>query len=293
MRSFSPSDSFSKLSVMPTPLRLSTCIDAPVAIDHLVDWLIDYLDASGLKGWVVGVSGGIDSAVVSALLARTGRPVLSLRLPIHQAESQDNRGARHIAALEAEFGQMSSACVDLTLAFDHWKSDFERANQAISTLGEANARARLRMTTLYAAAAERDALVVGTGNRVEDFGVGFYTKYGDGGVDLSPIANLYKSEVFALGSSLGVAQEILDAAPTDGLWGDGRTDEEQLGATYEELEWAMEHWNEGDAVDILETLQGRAAEVMEIFQRLNRANQHKMRPIPVAPIPSNLRTVTR
>lgn len=278
---------------MPTPLRLSTSIDAPVAIDHLVDWLIDYLDGSGLKGWVVGVSGGIDSAVVSALLARTGRPVLALRLPIHQAESQDNRGARHIAALETEFDQVSSACVDLTRAFDHWKSDFELANQEISTLGEANARARLRMTTLYAAAAERDALVVGTGNRVEDFGVGFYTKYGDGGVDLSPIANLYKSEVFALGSSLGVAQEILDAAPTDGLWGDGRTDEEQLGATYEELEWAMEHWNEGDAVDILETLQGRAAEVMEIFQRLNRANQHKMRPIPVAPIPLNLRTVAR
>ena len=156
------------------------------------------------------------------------------------------------------------------------------------------------MTTLYAAAAEHSALVVGTGNRVEDFGVGFFTKYGDGGVDLSPIADLYKSEVFALGAALGVAREILEAAPTDGLWGDDRTDEDQLGASYDELEWAMEQCalntsaeHTSGANDPAQGSSGRAAEVMAIFQRLNRANLHKMRPIPICKIPSSFRSAMR
>jgi NAD+ synthase len=288
-----------------TGLQISTCIDASAVRDHLVDWLGIYLESAGLKGWVVGVSGGVDSAVVSSLLALTGRPVHLMRLPIHQRAIQDDLGAQHIAALESDHPLVSSSCVDLSGAFDHWKADFESAEVALSALGEANARARIRMTTLYAAAAEHSALVVGTGNRVEDFGVGFYTKYGDGGVDLSPIADLYKSEVFALGATLGVAREILKAAPTDGLWGDDRTDEDQLGASYDELEWAMEQCalnasaentsaeNISGANDPAQGSSGRAAEVMSIFQRLNRANLHKMQPIPICKIPSALRSAMR
>ena len=151
-------------------------------------------------------------------------------------------------------------------------------------LALANSRARLRMTTLYALAAQRRALVAGTGNKVEDFGVGFYTKYGDGGVDVSPIADLVKTEVFALGAALGVGQEILDAPPTDGLWGDDRTDEDQLGATYPELEWAMAN-TDADPLTWTE----RQREVMAVYTRLNRANQHKMNPIPVCLIPEHLR----
>ena len=146
--------------------------------------------------------------------------------------------------------------------------------------------ARLRMTTLYAFAGHEKMLVAGTGNKVEDFGVGFYTKYGDGGVDLSPIADLYKSEVFDLSKELGIIDEILEAAPTDGLWGDDRTDEDQIGASYDELEWAMEYLREGIDVDQLD---GRKAEVMKLYQHLNRINQHKMVPIPVCKLPSSLR----
>ncbi|MEC8596992.1 MAG: NAD(+) synthase, partial [Bacteroidota bacterium] len=154
-------------------------------------------------------------------------------------------------------------------------------------LSLANARARLRMTTLYAVAAERRALVAGTGNKVEDFGVGFYTKYGDGGVDLSPIADLLKNEVYALGRALGVGEAILNAAPTDGLWGDDRTDEDQLGATYDELEWAMEQVAVGRTADAFDS-GSREAAVLEIYLRHHRANRHKMDPIPVCTMPSSL-----
>ena len=209
-------------------LRSSRTLNAQPRPDHIGRWMTDYIDRSGLEGWVVGVSGGIDSAVTSTLAARTGRPTTVLRMPIHQAADQDQRGADHIAWLESEFDNVSSLVVDLTPSFDGLSDALAAASGApFGGLSLANARARLRMTTLYAVAAERRALVAGTGNKVEDFGVGFYTKYGDGGVDLSPIADLLKNEVYALGRALGVGEAILNAAPTDGLWGDDRTDEDQ------------------------------------------------------------------
>ena len=247
-----------------------------------------YLDRSGLDGWVIGISGGIDSAVTSTLAARTGRPTTLLRMPIHQAVDQDRRGADHIAWLESQHDNVSSIVVDLTPSFDGLSDALTGASGApFGGLSLANARARLRMATLYAVAAERRALVVGTGNRVEDFGVGFYTKYGDGGVDLRPIADLLKSEVYAVGRVLGVEEDILKATPTDGLWGDDRTDEQQLGATYDELEWAMKQVDDGRSAADFQT-GSREASVMEIYLRHNRANRHKMDPIPVCVIPATL-----
>jgi len=266
----------------------SRTLDAAAAADHIGRWMTDYIDRAGLDGWVVGVSGGIDSAVTSTLAARTGRPTTVLRMPIHQAADQDQRGADHIAWLESEFDHVSSLVVDLTPSFDGLSDALAGASGApFGGLSLANARARLRMTTLYAVAAERRALVAGTGNKVEDFGVGFYTKYGDGGVDLSPIADLLKNEVYAVGRALGVGEAILNAAPTDGLWGDDRTDEDQLGATYDELEWAMEQVAAGRDAGAFDS-GSREAAVLEIYLRHHRANRHKMDPIPVCKIPASL-----
>ena len=271
-------------------LKSSRILDAEKAVVHIVAWMTAYLDRSGLDGWVVGVSGGIDSAVTSTLAARTGRPTTLLRMPIHQAADQDERGAAHIAALEAAHPHVASLNVDLTSSFDGLSEALAGAVGApFGGLSLANARARIRMTTLYAVAAERRALVAGTGNKVEDFGVGFYTKYGDGGVDLSPIADLLKSEVYALGRVLGVGEAILQAAPTDGLWGDDRTDEDQLGATYDELEWAMEQAAEGRDAGHFDA-GSRARKVMEIYLRHHRINRHKMDPIPVCTLPEELFT---
>ncbi|MDB4787179.1 NAD(+) synthase [Flavobacteriales bacterium] len=269
-------------------LHTSRSLNAEGAVRHIVGWMVDYLDQSGLDGWVVGVSGGIDSAVTSTLAALTGRPTTLLRMPIHQAVDQDQRGADHIAQLEAAHGHVSSCVVDLTSSFDGLSSALSAsAGGPFGGLSLANARARLRMTTLYAVAAERRALVAGTGNQVEDFGVGFYTKYGDGGVDLSPIADLLKSEVYAVGRVLGIGEAILKAAPTDGLWGDDRTDEDQLGARYDELEWAMEQVSLGrDAAGY--DAGSRESEVMQIYAKHHRANRHKMDPIPVCVMPAGL-----
>jgi len=269
-------------------LESSRQIDAQGAARHIGQWMSQYLEASGLDGWVVGVSGGIDSAVTSTLAALTGKPTTLLRMPIHQAVDQDQRGADHIAWLESTHAHVSSCVVDLTSSFDGLSEALEAsADGPFGGLSLANARARLRMTTLYAVAAERRALVAGTGNKVEDFGVGFYTKYGDGGVDLSPIADLLKSEVYALGKVLNVGEAILNAAPTDGLWGDDRTDEDQLGATYDELEWAMERMAEGRGpADFEGGTRHRA--VMDIFTRHHTMNRHKMDPIPVCKLPEHL-----
>lgn len=265
-------------------LHSSRTLNAAAAVDHIGRWMTDYIDRSGLEGWVIGVSGGIDSAVTSTLAARTGRPTTVLRMPIHQAADQDQRGAD----LESEFDNVSSLVVDLTPSFDGLSDALAAASGApFGGLSLANARARLRMTTLYAVAAERRALVAGTGNKVEDFGVGFYTKYGDGGVDLSPIADLLKNEVYAVGRALGVGEAILNAAPTDGLWGDDRTDEDQLGATYDELEWAMEQVAAGRAADAF-VAGSREAAVLEIYLRHHWANRHKMDPIPVCELPASL-----
>ena len=251
---------------------------------HIVSWLQDYARTANMDGWVVGVSGGIDSAVTSTLCAETGLPTCVVEMPIHQHPSQVSRAQAHMQALEQRFENVSRARVDLTGVYEGLVSALPEADDASGGLALANSRARLRMTTLYALAAQRRALVAGTGNKVEDFGVGFYTKYGDGGVDVSPIADLVKTEVFALGAALGVGQEILDAPPTDGLWGDDRTDEDQLGATYPELEWAM-----ANTYTDASTWTERQREVMAVYTRLNRANQHKMNPIPVCLIPEHLR----
>jgi NAD+ synthase len=249
-------------------------------IEYIVDWLEEYSTKAGMNGFVIGISGGIDSAVTSALCAMTGKKLICLNLPIHQAPNQFDRSNKHIAWLKENFEGVSSQVVDLTTTFDQVCKDYPVEIQDELTM--ANVRARLRMTTLYAFAGHHKYLVAGTGNKVEDFGVGFFTKYGDGGVDLSPIADLMKSQVFEIAKELGVVQEIQNAKPTDGLWGDDRSDEDQLGASYPELEWAMEF--EGDVT----LLPKRQQEVITIFRKLNKANQHKMNPIPVCTIPKDL-----
>jgi NAD+ synthase len=253
-------------------------------IAHITHWLKEYCEKAGLKGFVVGVSGGIDSALSSTLCAETGLETIVLNMPIYQALNQRARSNKHIDWLMDKYPNVKGQTVDLTPIFKSMEEHFPADVQ--DDLSMANARARLRMTTLYTFAGHEKMLVAGTGNKVEDFGVGFYTKYGDGGVDLSPIADLYKSEVYALSRELGVIEEILQAAPTDGLWGDDRTDEDQIGASYDELEWAMEHLHAGGTEKDLST---RQTEVLKLYQKLNRINQHKMQPIPVCEIPKGYR----
>lgn len=257
---------------------------------HIVKWLSDYAEAAAMDGFVVGVSGGIDSAVTSTLCAMTGKPTLCLDMPIHQAPDQVSRAASHIDWLVQSHPLVRRSTVSMTEVYDLFASSLPDGPDASQGLAMANTRARLRMTTLYAMAQRRRALVAGTGNKVEDFGVGFYTKYGDGGVDLSPIADLMKTEVFALGQHLGIQASILEAPPTDGLWGDDRTDEDQLGATYPELEWAM-RWEAQEAPQDEEGLSWREKQVLETYRRFHRANKHKMEPIPVCLIPQDVRNV--
>lgn len=243
---------------------------------YIIDWLKSYADEAKSTGFVVGISGGIDSALTSVLCAETGRKVILINMPIRQTTAEYNRAQNHIANLTERYNNVLSFEIDLTGIF----TSFEKLmpfNTEDNMLAMANSRSRLRMTTLYAVAQANNCLVTGTGNKVEDFGVGFFTKYGDGGVDLSPIADLYKTEVFELANKLGVIQEILSAKPTDGLWTDGRSDEDQIGATYPELEWAMEYIKSARS----EELSTRQKEVIEIYKRFNAANQHKMKPIPV------------
>ncbi len=253
-------------------------------VRHIVNWLENYSQNAGTKGLVVGVSGGIDSAVTSALCALTGLPTLCLEMPIAQHPTQVSRAKKHIEGLRYRFENVRSQEVDLTPVF---KQFFESLPANTNPEGHefslVNARARLRMTTLYYFATLHGYLVAGTGNKVEDFGVGFYTKYGDGGVDLSPIADLTKSEVYSIGEELGIISEIMSAPPTDGLWGDDRTDEDQIGASYPELEWAMDF--KGDE----NKLSARQKDVLGIYWNLNRRNKHKMLPIPVCEVPDGLK----
>ena len=256
-------------------------------IDHIVNWLKDYAKNAKMNGFVVGVSGGIDSAVTSTLCAKTGMNVLVLEMPIHQDPSHVSRAQKHIVSLKEQFSNVSSERVDLTPVFDNFRNALPNVEESANVdLSLANSRARLRMTTLYYFAGLHKYLVGGTGNKVEDFGVGFYTKYGDGGVDLSPIADLMKSEVYALGKELHVIEDIMLAAPSDGLFGDSRSDEMQLGASYDELEWAMKMQDSGKTK---EDFKGRAQEVYATYIRLNTANSHKMNPIPVCEIPVHLK----
>ncbi|MCP3945149.1 MAG: NAD(+) synthase [Desulfobacteraceae bacterium] len=254
-------------------------------IEHIVNWLKTYVEKSDLNGFIIGVSGGIDSAVTSTLCARTKKKTLAVNMPIFQAENQVSRSSEHISWLEKKHANVLGIDMELTPIFEQIQAGFPKDIQDDLTM--ANTRSRLRMMTLYAFASHHRLLVVGTGNKVEDFGVGFYTKYGDGGVDISPIADLMKSQVYTIGQFLGINQDILTAPPTDGLWEDDRTDESQIGATYTELEWAMtykgSHNNLKEKSE--ENLDARQKKVLAIYEKLNAANRHKMEPIPVCKIP--------
>ncbi len=256
-------------------------------VNYIVNWLKDYANKANVNGFVVGVSGGIDSAVTSTLCAKTGLKVLCIEMPIHQAATHITRAQKHIKQLKKRFSNVNAIRVDLTPVFEQFKTEVNLDGEtATINMASANTRARLRMTTLYYHAGLLKMLVAGTGNKVEDFGVGFYTKYGDGGVDISPIADLLKSEVYELGHYLKVPKSIMKATPSDGLFGDARSDEEQIGASYPELEWAMQMKDEGKTTKDFE---GRQRKVFEIFLRFNTTNQHKMIPIPICEIPQNLK----
>jgi len=223
---------------------------------------------SKAKSLVIGISGGIDSSVSSTLSAMTGLKTIVLSMPIKQKASQHDLSLKHQEWLVKNFNNVEAHIINLDKLFEIFQNSVSKFD---SDLGLANSRARLRMTTLYHVAAANKGIVVGTGNKVEDFGVGFYTKYGDGGVDISPIADCNKTEVWEMGKSLNILKEIIEAAPTDGLWDDGRTDEGQLGLKYEELEEAM---NNSNSVN------------REKYEKIRQMNLHKMQPIPVCKIPN-------
>jgi NAD+ synthase len=233
--------------------------------DRIVDWIKSYAEKNGISSLVIGVSGGIDSAVVSTLCAETGLPVFVLGMPILQNKEQESLSSNHLAWLVKKYANVVAHEIELTPLFHSFCDTLRVHGFGSNNLALANSRSRLRMVTLYQVAGSTNGIVVGTGNKIEDYGVGFYTKYGDGGVDIAPIADLYKTEVWTLGKYLGVDPSIIDAPPTDGLWDDSRTDEDQLGATYVELEEAMES-SSGPAVEIL--------------KRFNTLNSHKMAPLP-------------
>ena len=243
--------------------------------EAITNWISDYALENDIRALVVGVSGGVDSAVTSTLSARTGIRTIVLNMPIHQKKYQDDLSKKHISWLKDNFNNVEERIVNLSKTYDSFVETV--SVDEVSDIALANSRARLRMTALYATAGSNGGIVVGTGNKVEDFGVGFYTKYGDGGVDISPIADLLKTEVYQIARELDIIEEIIQAAPTDGLWGDGRSDEEQLGASYEELEWAMKESKNPSNKDLSE----REKDVLGIYQRLNKSNSHKMNPIPI------------
>ena len=234
------------------------------------NWIKDYVNKmpSKAQSLIIGISGGIDSSVSSTLSAMTGIKTIVLSMPIKQKSSQHDLSLKHQEWLVKNFDNVEAHTINLDKLFEMFESTLSNFD---SELGMANSRARIRMTTLYQVAAANKGIVVGTGNKVEDFGVGFYTKYGDGGVDISPIADCNKSEVWEIGKSINILQEIIDAAPTDGLWDDGRTDEGQLGLKYEELEEAMNNVNSINR---------------EKYEKIRKMNLHKMEPIPVCKIPN-------
>ena len=243
--------------------------DYPELKTRIVSWIKDYAIVNNIKSLVVGVSGGIDSAVVSTLCAETGLPTYVLSMPLLSKVDSDKLSDSHANTLEEKYNNVTKIRVELSGVYDKfvhslnwWTGSYQ---YTINELANANTKSRLRMVTLYQVAGTVGGIVVGTGNKVEDYGVGFYTKYGDGGVDIAPIADLYKTEVWMLGEHLGIDERIIFAPPTDGLWDDGRTDEDQIGATYAELEHAMET-GEGPGLGPLLKFSGM--------------NSHKMNPIP-------------
>ena len=234
------------------------------------NWIKTYVDQmpSKAQSLVIGISGGIDSSVSSTLSAMTGIKTIVLSMPIRQKDSQHNLSLKHQEWLIKNFKNVEAHNINLDKLFDSFSTTLDKFD---NEHGFANSRARLRMATLYQVAAANKGIVVGTGNKVEDFGVGFYTKYGDGGVDISPIADCNKTDVWELGKELGILKEIIDAPPTDGLWDDGRTDEGQLGFKYQDLEDAMKNPNSPHRQE---------------YEKIRKQNLHKMEPIPVCKIPS-------
>ena len=249
---------------------------------HIVSWIDNYLNKSKMKGFIVGVSGGVDSALTSTLCAETKRNVLCIEMPINQNKDQVSRSKKHIEWLKKKYSNVSSINISLDNTFDSFTESIPEIKSPENDLSLANTRSRLRMVTLYYFSALKKYIVVGTGNKVEDFGIGFYTKYGDGGVDISPIADLLKSDVYNLAKFYNINDEIIEATPTDGLWNDNRNDEDQIGASYEELEKAMQIANKLDY-----DLSNREQEVLKIYKSLNSSNRHKMLPIPICKIPKD------
>ena len=237
--------------------------DYEVLRNRIVSWIKDYAESNGIKSLVVGVSGGIDSAVTSTLAAETGLMTYCIGMPLLQKEEQESLSDIHLDWLGDTYWDTKTEKFDLSNLFEVFR--YTMRNYGEDKLSLANSRSRLRMVTLYQVAQTVGGIVVGTGNKVEDYGIGFYTKYGDGGVDIAPIADLYKSEVWELGRHLGINERIINAKPTDGLWDDGRNDEDQIGASYADLEEAMEH---------------RTGPAVEILDKFSKQNRHKMEPIP-------------
>lgn len=254
----------------------------PQIASHIADWLSNYCKQAKLNGFIVGISGGIDSAATAILCAKTGLDVIVLNMPIRQTNAEYARAIEQAKDLENRFPNVKSMKIDLSPSFESIEKTLPKETTE-NHLAMANSRSRLRMLTLYAIGQAHGLLVAGTGNKIEDFGIGFFTKYGDGGVDISPLADLSKTDVFNLAKELQVVDSIQQAKPTDGLWEDGRSDEDQIGATYPELEWAMEF--SGDE----STLNDRQQEVLAIYNRLHRINLHKIEPIPVCVIPEVLK----
>ena len=240
---------------------------------RITDWIKEYADSNGINHLVVGVSGGIDSAVVSTLCAKTKLTTIVVTMPIRQNEEQHQRSVDHCLWLSEKYHNVHFQTIDLTNVFNTLEDTLSIWSNELAL---ANSRARLRMTTLYQIAQSLGGIVVGTGNKIEDFGVGFFTKYGDGGVDISPIADLYKSEVWDLGRELKISEDIINAKPTDGLWEDGRNDEDQLGHSYEDLEIAMKMDEYRYA-----PLNDEQKVVLEDYRAIRKRNLHKMQPIPV------------
>lgn len=262
--------------------------------EHIINWMSKYIEENSVKGFVIGVSGGIDSAVVSTLCAKTGYPLLIIEMPIRQGKDQVSNAKKHIKYLKNNFDNVRSIEIDLTPTFEIMEKsfmstdDFSGDDTDKEDLSLANLRARLRMSTLYSFATMNDSIVCGTGNKIEDFGIFYFTKYGDGASDINPIGDLMKSEVYKLGEELGIIDEILNAVPTDGLWDNSKSDEDHIGASYDELEWAMNYLDMKTSETELSDRQG---EVLRIFKRMNKAGQHKVSKIPLCIIPHELKRI--
>lgn len=260
-------------------------ITAKERTEKITAWIKNYAKTNKIKTLVVGVSGGIDSAVVSTLCARTKLPTYAISMPIKQIKRLHNLSQLHCKWLEEKYSNVLTETFDLTPVFKKFEnlinsSDTELANEH-SELAFANSRARLRMMTLYQIAQSTNGIVVGTGNKVEDFGVGFFTKWGDGGVDISPIGDCMKTQVWDMGKYLKIDQSIIDAPPTDGLWNDGRTDEDQIGVSYSDLELAMNMSDTGSQPILQAHLTASAKQALAVYNKHRSRNLHKMLPIPV------------